>query len=445
MLKKIFWSIGFTLLLYSCENSNEANLVKPLTINTFEDINQLLSGLDSSNDFMGNILIYQGGKKIFDRSLGFSNINDKTIFDENTPVKIGSISKTFTATLVFKTIEQGLIKIDQSINGYFPDLPNSKKITIRHLLNHQSGIKSYTSSKEFMKQRTSTATKDSILDEIINYPSLFNPGTQSQYSNSNYFLLASLLERIHNESYDQLIKETIVVPLELNNTFVFSDLKSQTIYPSYIKTPSWKEFEATNPNYTFGAGSIIASSSDTNRFIQALFNEELITKDSLELMLKSHNGLGHGMNTYTVLGRKGFGHRGSLDGFKSIALYFPDENLSLTILSNAASSEIPDLTKQILGKLWGIASQPLAHEQGQQYAGKYQSPNDPSDTFEFSYEDKTLILIIKGEFKEPLIYNGSGEFIFEQMYASPMLFTFSDDGQTLKVVQGSYQGEFNKP
>lgn len=448
-MKKLILSIVVLItLLWSCnQDNNKSNqLAQQKQSETFEvKIDNLLKNYSKNNKFMGSLALSHNGKTIYEAVVGFSNTNTKKSADVNTKYRIGSISKVFTAVLIFKAVEENKLQLNHTIENDFPNVKNASKITIAHLLQHRSGIHSFTKDKNFFDYRTTEKSTSEMLSMISNYESDFEPNSKGSYSNSNYFLLSLLLEKAYNTSYDKLLQEKICKPLQLNNTFVGKgiDINNNECY-SYTFDKEWTEFPETHLSITKGSGSIISTPKDINKFIEALFFGHLVSVEHLELMKTIKEGFGMGLERFKTNDRQGFGHRGHIDGFRSTTIYFPDEKLSFSLTSNASKIDINIIYSDILKLYFSDAIIEIPETEVQKFTGTYTSENNNTDKLVFTQDKTTLIHVIKNEFEEPLIYKGSNRFVMEQLYAESMSFTFSTDGKQLVLAQGESTWNYTK-
>src|SRR5690554_2794947 len=235
-------------------------------------LNQYFNTLEEHNKFMGSVAVSQNGKIIYTKSLGFSDVENQTLAHENTKYRIGSISKTFTAVLALKAVEQNLISLEHTIDQWFPEVPNAEKITVKDLLNHRSGIFNFTNDPFYLKWNTEPKTEEEMIAIVSRGSSDFEPGSQMAYSNSNYVLLTFIIERSFGKSYAELLKIYITEPLGLNNTYFGGKInpKKEESY-SYSYVGDWKKEAETDTSILLGAGGIVSNSIDLVQFSYALF------------------------------------------------------------------------------------------------------------------------------------------------------------------------------
>jgi D-alanyl-D-alanine carboxypeptidase len=318
-----------------------------------EKLNRYFQALEANDKFMGNIMLYQNGKKIYSFSAGYSNIKTKAKSNKNTTYRIGSISKTFTATLVLKAVEEGRIQLSQNIGTFFPSIKNADKITIGQLLNHHSGIHNFTGGAEFMKWRTQYKSEKELIDIIAAGGSDFEPGNKAWYSNSNYVLLSYILEHVYNKPYAAILSEKIISPLHLQHTqFGDSALSANAKTWSYTFELGWNLVEETNLSIPMGAGGIVLTGDDLALFLDALFGNRIISKEMVQEMEAQTDGFGFGLFKKPFLETTGYGHDGNIDGYNSYFYYFPNKHLTYVLLSNAEDYNLNDINNSVLDWLF---------------------------------------------------------------------------------------------
>jgi D-alanyl-D-alanine carboxypeptidase len=348
--------------------------------------------------------------------------------------------------MVFMAIEEGKITLDKTIDSFFPELKNSNKITIAHLLHHQSGILSYTKDNYFWENREKEQAPKDLLNAIQKLEQNFEPGRNTAYSNSGYFLLGQILEEVYKESYQNLLHKKIIEPLGLKNTYIVHNIqldKNESFSYVYNKT-KWEKFPETNLSLAKAAGSITSSPKDLNIFFRNLLNGKLVSESSLEHMKTIVRRHGMGLFRYKIHDQTGYGHGGNIDGFNSSAIYFKDIDVAIAITSNGAKTSINEVFSKVFEFYLGDVSHPISEEELAIYEGTYYDIKDNSDTSVFERKNDTLILVIKGEFRQPLKYKGDRRFLFNQMYGEQISFTFSEDGKEMLFEQGKYKGKYEK-
>ena len=163
-------------------------------------LDNYFKALEQNNKFMGSVAVSKNGEVIYTKSVGFTDVENNVKSTDNSKYRIGSISKTFTAVLILKAVEEKKINLSQTINKWFPTLKNAKKITIEHLLRHRSGIHNFTNDKDYLTWNTQPKTEEKMLEIIAKGGSAFTPDSNAEYSNSNFVLLTYILTLIYSKN-----------------------------------------------------------------------------------------------------------------------------------------------------------------------------------------------------------------------------------------------------
>ena len=301
-------------------------------------LDQFFDRLAEKNKAMGNLTVARDGKVLYTRAIGYSQINgtEKKSSTASTRYRVGSISKLFTAVMVFQLVEEGKLKLTDTLDKFFPQIPNANKITVAQLLAHRSGIRDLTRDPEFRSWKTNAKTKDEMLAIIAKGKPDFEPDAKYSYSNSGYVLLGYIVERVSGKSYDEALRKRIAAKLGLKDTYLGTGKtevgKNESL--SYRFVRDWEQSAETDLSIPGGAGAIISTSTDLTKFTQALFDGKLVSQDSLNQMRTIKDGYGLGMQAIPLDGKTLYGHTGSIDGFHSILAYLPEEKLAIAYTSN---------------------------------------------------------------------------------------------------------------
>lgn len=301
------------------------------------------------NAFSGSVLLQKDGQTIYRGEFNkFSNGTDT--------YRIGSITKIFTAVVVFQLIEEGKLKLDTKLSTFYPTIKYADQITIGNLLNHTSGIYNYLEWEDYYNQKSSVYTKENILKLIEQGKPESKPNQESSYSNSNYTLLGYIIEDVTKKVYTENVKSRIINPLGLQNTYYEED-KSENLKrnDSYkFDGENWSKENETHPSFTLAAGAMVSTTEDLSRLTSALFNDNLVSKKSLEQMEKtnSQTGIGYGLFRTPFHDKNGYGHTGRIDEFRAATVYFTADNLILTILTNGTNIKLNDIALGIVSKYY---------------------------------------------------------------------------------------------
>ena len=330
------------------------------TYSQFSTVNDLdISKLDSifdakeiDNKFMGTISVFKNNKEIYSRSTGYSDIENNIKSNSKTKYRIGSISKIFTSVLIMQLIEEGKLTLETKLSAFKPQVKLAEQITIEQLLSHRSGIYNFTDLKDYRTWMETPISDEELIDKINNKGRRFKPNKKFEYSNTNYFLLSLIIEIIEGKSFKKVLGNKIIKPFKLSETYCCENIKNNETAKSYYREgESWKEGTDTDLRITSGAGGLISTSKDVNEFFNLLSNYKIISKESLDKMTNNltNGGYGFGLMQIEFFDKTGFGHDGLIDGFISNAFIFPNDNLSITYLSNGFRMDIQNLFAEIIG------------------------------------------------------------------------------------------------
>lgn len=414
-----------------------------------QNLDEYFNTLEANNKFMGSIAILKHGNIVYSKQVGYSDPDSEQKPDRNTKYRIGSISKVFTATLVFKAIEDGKIILNETIDKYFPEIENAGKITISNLLNHRSGIHSFTDNKkEFLSYHIHPKTEKEMIEIIAKGGSDFKPDKKAAYSNSNYVLLSYILEKLYKKSYAQVLEDEITRPLNLNNTFFGRkiDIENNECY-AYRFEKNWRKTEETEPSIDMGAGGIVSTPTDLVRFAEALFNNEILSPESLAKMKTIQDKFGMGLFKIEYYDKTSYGHNGEIDGFSSVLRYFPDDNVAFAITSNGLNYSLNAITVTIVNSLFNKhfnipdfrVYEPKAKELNQ-YLGVYSSNTFPVK-LTVTKSGNQLQLQAPGDSKMNLEATATGEFKYEPAAIS---IVFDVDKNQMLITQGGKTNVLHK-
>lgn len=330
---------------------------------------------------MGSIAISANGKIIYQRSIGYSAINGDNKIAANTKTKyrIGSISKMFTATIIFQLVEEGKLRLDSYLSTWFPQMPNAGRITIGEMLNHHSGLHNFNNDSLYFTYATMPQSEAAMLARMQSEKPDFEPGAKAEYSNTNFLLLGYIVEKITGKPYAEELRARITAKIGLADTYYGekTDTAKNEAY-SYIFAGGWRQQSETDMSIPGGAGALVSTPTDLVKFIECLFNGKLISQVSVDEMTTMHDNYGMAMFMMPFKDKKGFGHNGGIDGFTSILSYFPNQKLAVAYITNGGAYSINDVRNGALNicfnqpfELPSSRSFTLKPEQLDKYLGTY--------------------------------------------------------------------------
>ena len=335
--------IGFTPIYSQFSTEKDLNISK---------LDSIFDAKEIDNKFMGTLSIFKNNKEIYSRSTGYSDIENNIKSNSNTKYRIASISKTFTSVLIMQLIEEGKLTLDTKLSTFKPQVKLAEQITIEQLLSHRSGIYNYTDLKDYRSWMETPMSDEELIDKINKKGRRFKPNKKIEYSNTNYFLLSLIIEIIEEESFNKVLDNKIIKPFKLSQTYCCENIKNdETAKSYYMEGDLWKEASDTDLRISSGAGGLISTSKDVNKFFNLLSNHKIISEESLDKMTNNltNGDYGFGLMKVEFFDKTGFGHDGRIDGFISNAFIFPNDNLSITYLSNVFGWDIRTLYVEIMG------------------------------------------------------------------------------------------------
>lgn len=298
-------------------------------------LDRFFDRLAEKNKAMGSLVVARDGNILYARVIGYSRISgaEKKPLTAATKFRVGSVTKMFTAALVFQLVENGKLKLTDTLDRFFPQIPNAGKITVAHMLAHRSGIHDVFGNPSLRPSKTAPKTRSELLAVIAKGAPDFEPDAKHSYSNSGYVLLGMIVEKLTGKSYGEALKRRIASRIGLKDTYLgagFADADKNESF-SYRYVGDWKQETETHLSTAFGSGAIVSTPNDLVKFVQALFDLKLVSQESLASMMRNKMG----METFTYNGKTFYGHTGGIDNFGSWLAFSPEEKLALAYASNA--------------------------------------------------------------------------------------------------------------
>ena len=350
-------------------------------------IDSFLNYVVKENSFLGEVEMKKGNETIY-------TYKSNQLEPQNGQYRIGSITKVFTAIVTFQLIEEQKLSLQTPLSNFFPKIKYADQIKIENLLSHTSGIFNVTYWDNYYSTRNQLFSKEQILNIIYNQKPDFKPNSDCSYSNSNYILLGYIIEEITNKTYAINVKERITDKVGLQQTFVAVNEQDISNKKSYLfNGKSWFQDVSSHPSMPFSAGAIISTGGDLNKLMFNLFNQNLVSDASLATMqeLKSKT-IGHGLFKAPFYDKIGWGHTGGIDEFKSVTLYFPSDDIYLSVIVNGCRLSVNDI-------LIGVLS--AYYDKKNEYPKFYHSDilEPPTSAFTGTYKAKLAGFITVAKFE----------------------------------------------
>ncbi len=345
------WPVLLAILL-----STPAPAARPAT--TAETIDAMLAKAIAPDGPGAVVIALKDGKTIFRKAYGMANLELGVPLTPDSVLRLGSITKQFTATAVLMLAEEGKLALSDPLTKFLPAYPtHGHVITVEHLLNHTSGIRSYTDIPGYMGTKIQAdLTPDQLIDAFKSEPMDFAPGERWQYNNSGYVLLGAVIEKASGMTYADFVADRIFKPLGMKATAYGAE---GPVLPKRAAGYTRDGETVLNARYLsmsqpYSAGALVSTVDDLAAWDAALYTEKLVKKASLEKAWTpavtrdgkaTHYGYGWGIST--LRGAPAIAHGGGIFGFSTYAIRLPDEKVYVAVLTN---SDSPRTDPGMLGK-----------------------------------------------------------------------------------------------
>lgn len=317
-------------------------------------VDEYMSAWSERGRFSGSILVAREGKVIISRGYGLANEEAEVANTPQTKFRIGSLTKQFTAAAVLLLQERGALSVQDPVCAYLPQCPDGwRPVTIHHLLTHTSGIQN-TDYTETIKPPMSAAN---TVEHLNNKPLEFAAGRVFRYSNSNYVLLGHVIEKASGRPYDAFVQENLFRPLLMADSGYDHPrrvLKRRAAGYS-LRGEGLVNASYVDMSIPYSAGGLYSTVEDLYRWDQALYAEKLLSKKSLAAMFTPFKG-GYGYGWYVAAqeGRRFVSHTGWIDGFVSAFGRYPDDRVTVIVLSNLDSAPAHTIVRNIGAIVLGL-------------------------------------------------------------------------------------------
>ncbi|PRY87068.1 serine hydrolase domain-containing protein [Mongoliibacter ruber] len=390
-----FLTISFSLVL-------DAQVTQNQTIDNFLE-----------KEYAGNnpgavILIAQNNQIIFKNAYGLSDVKKRKTIKTDMIFQVGSMTKQFTSTAVLQLVEQGKVSLDDPIQKYVKYFPNKEyPVTIHHLLSQTSGIPEFFDiDEDEMYLLSQEHTPEQLISYFKDLPLAFEPGSEFQYSNSNYPLLGVVIEEVSGMSLKEYLKVNLFEPLKMHSTSLWyaDKTKKKRIANGYR---SYQGELISSPKIVgsvpYAAGAIVSTAEDLLLWNRELKNRTFLSDFIVESLITEKQtysgtgtGYGYGFFIKELVGYKTIQHGGNLYGFTSSGLYLPDEDLFVCILSNKSLERTEKVANYLASEVLGTPLEiedksQLVYGEFEEYFGTYQLKGD-SKLIEIFMLDDVLLL-----------------------------------------------------
>ena len=355
-MKRLFAFILISVILLSfvsCANKPEKSERAEETTAAADPDAELSAYIESKlADIKYNGIIYvtHNGNIVFQRATGKDENGDPLTID--TSMYIGSVSKQFCAAAVMILRDQGKLSVDDTIDKYFPEYDRGGDITIKHLLTMRSGIRD-TVGEGFagtLPYGNTEAENTALIKEwIFSQPLLFEPGSSYIYSNSNYILLADIVEQVSGQYYNDFLREHIFDPLDMKHTGLITEIPDSPAWAENLICDSEVE-EVKLKGVAKGAGDIVSSAPDMVKWMEGLSGGKIVGTDTLREMTEDHSpdfGGKYGYGLMTMFAG-GVGHEGAISSYSSMDYFIPESGYCF--FCDSSKNDSGNLASLLLGE-----------------------------------------------------------------------------------------------
>lgn len=355
-------AIPIVLLLgtTACRDATAGEGVRPS-----HRVDALLEGRVRDGGPGAAVMVVLDGAIVHQRGYGLADVTKRRPITAQTTFDLASVSKQFTAMAIMMLVERGELSYDDTLATFFPALPAyARRITVRHLLTHTSGVPDYmTAFEEKVAAVPPEPSSRDVITMIASRPEPeFVPGTRFGYSNSGYVLLAQIVEQVTDTSFPEFMKHDVFEPLGMHATLVSDSIRAPARNRAVSYDASWifgwryRDFDYTPLNRIYGDGNVNTSLEDMFAWVQALETEALVKRRTLAeafqgalLVDGTTTDYGFGWRIAEQEGRRILQHGGSWAGFRSYVVRVPSERLTVVVLSNVTTFDAAEVARTVAG------------------------------------------------------------------------------------------------
>lgn len=349
-----------------------------------EKVETYMNATVKVDGFSGSILIARNGQPIVSKGYGMANIELNVPNKAETVFRLGSVTKQFTGMAITMLQERGKLSVNDPLCKYIENCPAIwQPITIKHLLTHTSGIFNYTAFPDFAKTTVLPVNSSQMVALLRDKPLDFPVGEKYSYSNSGYFFLGTIIEKVSGKTYADFLQENIFTPLNMKNTGYDDPLRIINNRASGYTKQGGQYLNAAYMDMSVpgAAGAMYSTTGDLLLWDQSLYTEQLVSKKSLdEMFTPNKNGYGYGWGIGNRFGKQTISHGGAIFGFSTQISRFPTEKLTFIVLSNVQGSPAGrianDLSSIVFGQKYEIPQErkeiAVSPQILEKYVGSYQ-------------------------------------------------------------------------
>jgi CubicO group peptidase (beta-lactamase class C family) len=392
-----------------------------------------------------SIALLRGSDTVVAKGYGFADAERKAPVTPRTVYRVGSVTKQFTAAAIMRLAEQGKLSVDDEITEYLPAYPvQGHRVTIRHLLHHTSGIKTYTGLPEWQKRMGEELPLDTVVALFAGLPFDFAPGERYAYNNSGYFLLGMIIERVSGQSYADYLRNEIYPRAGLRETRYCPNEPQQPNdaegYATATPPAKSRPISMTSP---YAAGALCSTAMDLVRWNRALAGGKVVSPASYQAMItpgRLNNGeetrYGYGLFMGSIGDRRSVGHGGGINGFISHLGSVPSDSLTVAVLVNTEVPLADQIAQRVLRAAMGLPlveppkDLALSAEERSRYVGAYELdlPNGAKLRLRVYEEGEQLMAQAVGPGQGAFRLMAQGNNVFIASFDPTVQLTFTVEG-----------------
>jgi CubicO group peptidase (beta-lactamase class C family) len=337
-MRTTIFAVVFLMSLAACQGEEQ-------------QVDKLFNAYQGDSVPGASVMVIRDGKKILIKSYGMADLEQSVLVHPETNFRLASITKQFTATCIMMLVEQGDLSLEDNLTDLFDNFPEyGGSVTLRHLLQHNSGLIDYESlmPDDYVGQVSDRDALALMYDVDSTY---FRPGTEYRYSNTGYAMLAMLIEDVSGMPFAEFLQERVFGPLGMDATVAYQKGKSTVPNRAFGYTVDEDEVIESDQSSTsavLGDGGIYTSVQDYYKWDQALYTEKLLSSDTLtEMWTGNFGNYGLGWRVDVKDGRRRLHHDGSTSGFRNYVIRYPDEKMTVLVLTNRRGPAVMPLAESI--------------------------------------------------------------------------------------------------
>ncbi len=407
---------------------------------------------------------------IYAKSLGYSDLQNELSVTPQGLYAVGSISKSLTSYCILNLVSQGKLKLSSKLGDILPDYNGpSRGVTILQMLTHTSGILDYAgdSAPALFDDPVKQFTKQEVVDLFMDKPLVFKPGTRWQYSNSAYYMLSLVIEKVTELPYEDVVQDLLLEPFGLSHIELGRRdpiIKNRVMGYTIDAKGQIKNASGWDANLPLGAGAYLASADDLTKYIAGLFSDEVPAAVRQMMFHKVSLADGTKVNYLPAAlvesdfyGRKKLAHGGSIWGFLTFLAYYPQDKVATTVMVNTDSAVMADnapiesLERKVSRIILGIpqpkiVNLPVSPVEAQKYVGTYLMPEflSSGNMVRISFSENSLFMALgtrltsdinfqtaqdvnqdQAKAAIALLYQGNGRFVEKNNDEAEVIFTAS--------------------